>query len=89
MYLENDALLAKLWKENNTFIMTVLFGVWRKGFLGIGASSTWISFWESLTFWVKEGENGENRTQMSEGQKGGTVGLFLTDFKYLGICTSE
>lgn len=89
MHLENDALLAKLWKVSNIFIMTVLHCVWRRMFLGVGPSSTWISFQEGLNFWILEGENGENRTQKSESQKGGTVGLFLAGFLYLRTCTSE
>lgn len=45
--------------------------------------------WKVSTFGIVEGENDENRTQMSEDQKGETVGLFLARFLYLGICTSE
>lgn len=58
-------------------------------FLGIGPSSIAISFQQSLNFWVIEGENGENRTQKSEVQKGGTVGLFLAGFLDPGTCTFE
>lgn len=51
MYLENDTLLVKLWKVSIIFIMTVLHYVWGRVFLGIGPSSTWISFLESINFW--------------------------------------
>lgn len=48
IYLENDTLLVKLRKVNNIFTMTMLHCVWRRLFLALGPSSTWISFLESL-----------------------------------------
>lgn len=70
MYLENDMLLVKLWKVSNIFIITVLYCVWRRVLLGTGPSSTWISFLESLSVSVIEGENEENRTNIRRSERG-------------------
>lgn len=49
----------------------------RRVFLGIGPSSTWISFQKSFNFHVIGRGKQENRTQMSGYQKQGIMGLFL------------
>lgn len=70
MYLENGMLLVKLWKVSDIFVITVLYCVWRRVFLGTSPSSTWISFLESLRVSVIEGENEENRTNVRRSERG-------------------
>lgn len=83
VYLENDALLAKLWKVSNIFVTTVLHCVWRV-FLGNGPSSTWIAFQERLNFlgyrgrkWIKQ--------NLQKVKKGGLWDYFLQTSCTLGL----